>query len=456
MSSEESWLRNRSFALVILLLFSAFVFAFCSPLHGRPEREEELTGSLLTDLELDAAEEGSDFLGYDVTLNLQYSLAETTFESTSTFQDEFTRFFDTQSGFSQQLFEMRSRLSIFDFDSTLSFYPPENRMEYWLTETSLTFAGATVQSTFLLEYTLGFDIPGGGFVDYPAEYGAGLELSLSGDIPGGGSVDISSRFGMEEDEEEILGLERGSGYDIAQEGPGGKWAYGTSSLHYVSTTVDFYDLGFGCCQFDTTTTFSRENGFESTTVDFTMDLKPWPLSLETELAFSAQTKSVTLDPYIAVSGDCFDVYLDLVNTDVHEYRMAVEGFGLEGVKVGPVTFSTITALGDNLYKDSGVDDIKLGASDYVIAPDETTGYELTGYDEILSFRTKKGGNGSYPAYTIGADIYFNMDESDALFDTAQFTGHGTYSPDPQFEMGMGIAVEPDASPRLLFECNVYF
>jgi hypothetical protein len=299
-------------------------------------------------------------------------------------------------------------------------------------------------------------VPGVGFEDYPAKYGAGFEFSVSGKVPRGGSAKINSLFGMERDEFEEIGVQSGSGYDIVQWGQEGKFTYGTNSLHYVSTTVNLFDLSLGCCTFNSETRFSYRSGFEYSEFDFTIDSANLPLGFDATIRFTPQTKSVTLDPYLEINTDCFTTYFDLVEGSLNTYQFEVEGFGLTDVKVGRVNFSSITALKGDLYKDAGASDIILRADDYLIDPDNTDPYEQTEFDEIASISVNPTDTAKYPNYSFGVDFYFDMNDEDTLIDLSLVTGDLTARVSQQFELGMGTSITPDGDVETLLEFDAYF
>lgn len=439
--------KNKLLLAGVFFLVFGLIFSLSALAQG--EEDNILTGSWDNDLYFYPDETGEDFLSYSSQLSLTYRFSSFSLGSTTSFGGT------NGSGLSKQSFNVDGRLGVFDISSDVVFDPENNRLDYWLSEGSLTFAGATLKSVFLLEYHVYELVPGIGYVDYPGEYGAGIEFSVSGDMPGGGSAEISSLFGMEEDEYEILGLQSGSGYDITQWGPEGKFSFGTSSLHYVSTTVEFFGLDLGCCSFDTETKFSARSGFEYTEFDFTIDSTNLPVSFDTTMRFTPQTKSVTLDPYIEISGDCFTTYFDLVEGDPSTFQLELEGFGLD-VKLGNVTFSSVTALKGNLFKARGASHLVLRADDYIIDPNEPQLYEPTPYDEIASISLSPDDTTSYPNHSFGADLYFNMSGEDGLFDISLVTIDLTTRLSPQLELGTGASITPEGDIEALLEIDVSF
>ena len=442
--------------LIIGILFIvSFLLLDGGAVVAQQEEEDVLTGSWKTDLYFHPEPTGDEeFINYNTSLNLNYSLTSFTVESLSSFSN-----INDSTGLTSQSFKIDGTLNIFDISSDVVFDPENNRLDYWLSETSLTFGGATFTSIFLLEYYIWELIPEVR-ID-TGEYGAGFGFSVSGDITGGGSAKITSLFGMVEDEYEILGLQSGSGYDLTTTGPGDtqterRFSYGASELQYVSTTAEFYDLDLGCCQIDNETKFTRKSGFEYTEFDFSIDSTNLPVNFDTTLRFTPQTKSVALDPYIEISGDCFSTYFNLASSDVNTYQLELAGFGLSGVKIGNVTFSSITALQGNLYKNPGASNLVLRADDYIISPTTPDLYTETDYDEIASISLGPSDLSAYPNHDFGLDLYFDMDQEGELFDLSLVTADLASHLSANFDLGTGISITPDGDIEALFEFDVYF
>ena len=378
-------------------------------------------------------------------LNLNYSTGGVSYSSSSTF---------SQDSFKTQDFGVDFTLGLLEVDSTLSFQPQAKRLDYWLTGADFSLGGLGIGNNFLLEY-----------LDQEEGHGAGYELTLSGVLPAGPKMYVTNRFGMEENEAEWLGVEEGSGYTIVTASNQVE-TYGASQFQYVSTTIELTELGFACCSFDSTTRFSEEKGFDYSVFEFELNAKGLPLKLDGKLQFTTQTKSVELDPRIEMDWACFEVYTDLTTADDEDLLgnnstkvdtiggLQIEGFGISGVKLGHITFSSLTALSGNLNRLTDKEDLDLRATDYVLDPDPIYSglYTETAYDEVISVEK----SGEEYGLTFGADIYFDMTGSSSLFDTALFTGNGEYHFTEQFKASAGVALKPERIEKIRLGFDYYF
>lgn len=375
---------------------------------------------------------GSNVLGsFSSELYLNYYSGGIDYTSSSLFKKD---------SYYAQTFGAATSLGMVGVDSTLDFDPQEVRLNYFLAEADLTLADLNIGNTFLLEYTG----DGSGF-------GSGYELELYGELPGGPKMYVTNLFGMEENEAEALEIVRGSGYTI-KTGSSQAGSYGPSQLQYVSTTIEISELSLDCCNFMATTKFSEESGFEHSILEFDLESETLPLKLDGKLKFTSQAKSIELDPKLDLDWACFDVYTDLSTPDDENLLtnsssktstiggLEIEGFGITGVKLGHVTFSSLTALEGNLNRLTDQENMDLRAYDYVLDPDPVYSglYTNTPYDEVISIEKSNRGDDLY----FGADVYFDMSGSDSLFDTALFTGAGNYDLSDQFTMGAGAAIKP--------------
>jgi len=409
------------------------------------EDNPTLTGELSTDLFLYSGSSVAEFPGFNSTLSLTYLFSGLRLKSIS-------RFANTNSHdyvYRGQNFSLDTRIGILDLSSDVVFSPKDQRIDYWLSSASTTFAGFTVTENFLLEF---LDLPPG--IGPGPGYGSGSEIVLNGKTSQGLEIEFSSRFGMEVSELEKEGVEDGSGYDIITNGNEGPFTYSPSSLQYVSSTIKVADHNLGCCEFDSETWFSREKGFEYTEFEFFMNAENMPVSIGADIQYAPRKKSVLIDPQLDVNGSCFDLYLDFSEKDKeNHYNLELKGFGLQGIKISDaVTLDTITSLKGNLYRNAGTNDISLRASGYTIDP-LTPAYYVgpLNFDQVASIAARMNG-----LTNLGLDVYFNMSDSDQLFDFHKFTGDATFVVDRQFTFGTGVEFIPEGRTTFMLEADYSF
>lgn len=397
----------------------------------------DLTGSWENDLNL--GPEPNLLESFSSELDLYYTSGGIDYRSSSLFKKD---------SYYAQSFGASTTLGTLDIDSTLDFDPQAVRLNYFLAEADFRLSGLNIGNTFLLEDTEN------------SGYGAGYQLELSGRFPDGPNLYVNNLLGMESNQAESLGIVRGSGYTIVT------GDYGPSTLQYVSTTVEISEQRFDCCSFTSTTKFSEEEGFEYSNFEFDMESENLPLELWAKLSFSPQTKSVELDPRLDLGWACFEVYTDLSTPDDEDLLvnnstevstiggLEIEGFGITGVDLGHVTFSSLTALKGNLNRLTDQEDMDLRARDYVLDPDPVYSglYVNTPYDEVISIEKSNKGDDVY----FGADVYFDMSGSSSLFDTALFTGAGSFDLSDQFTLGGGVAIKPDKLETVRLSFDYYF
>ena len=420
-----------SSALVLALLFVSFLFT--------PTLEAaSLSGDWENDLFLNPGNSSNAIDKFVSTLTVEYRTGGVSYSSKSVFDKD---------KFDSQVFGADYRIGILDGSSTVSFNPTETRLDYWLNRGNFSLAGARIDTVFLLEYS-----------EDAGSFGAGAELGLSGNLGEGVSADFTSRFGMSENEAEVLGLESGSGYTIVTSHGDNPDAYGPSQLQYVDSELQISGMVLDCCEYDVTTRFSEANGFEETEFEFTIGGEENLMSFDVDLTFSAQTKSVKLHPGISTEWACFDVYTDISTPNADDILgnnstkestingIEIEGFGIFDVSLGHVTLSSLTSLKGNLYKPAGTYNMDLTASDYLIdpQPDYQNLYDSTNYDQILSiYKSSKDFD-----LTYGANVFFDMSGDatgmNSLFNTALFTGNGSYTLSDQFRFGAGFAIKPNS------------
>jgi len=398
----------------------------------------DLSGSWENDLYLDS---GTNMLyKFSSELFLNYNSGGIDYISSSLFKKD---------SYYAQTFGIATSISEVDIDSTLDFDPQESGLNYFLAEAALNLADLNIENTFLLEYT--GDNWG---------FGSGYELELSGELPGGPKMYVTNLFGMEENEAEALGIVRGSGYTI-QTGN-----YGPSQFPYTSTTIEISAQRLDCCTFTSTTKLSGENVFEYSIFEFTVDSTSLPFNLGGKLEFRPQTKSVELNPKLDLDWACFEVYTDLYTGDDENLLvnnatgtsiiggLELEGFGITGLDLGEIAFSSLTALKGDLNRLTDQEDMDLRADDYVLDPDPIYSglYTNIPYDEVISVEKFSEDSDLY----FGADIYFNMSGSLSLFDIGLFTGVSSYDLSDQFTLGAGVAIRPDKLETVRLSFDYYF
>jgi len=219
-------------------------------------------------------------------------------------------------------------------------------------------------------------------------------------------------------------------------------AYGLSAFPYYSTKVTFSGQSLGCCDYTSEIYFTELNGFEYALFEWTMESSNWPLTLDADLKFTPTMKSIHLTPSLEVGWVCdMVVYTDLSgvlanNTTTGSTISGLEvlGFGIEGVELGHVSISGYTALGDYMLSDL---DALASVFDYA-----------SSYDEV--FRIEKS-----DSLSLTADVYFDMTESEGLFDLGLFDLWTSFALSDQFEVGTGVEVSPTAGLTALEFCFDY-
>jgi len=416
--------------LIFILSTLILLFLFPTITYG------SLSGSFKNDLFLNAGT--SSLITYESELDITYRLEGMVFASNSVFHED---------SYHSQQFGVDFGLGALDINSSLSFDPANTRMNYLLAGAGTSLGGVGIDNTLLLEH-----------VDEQTGYGAGYKLTLRTRLPSGPGMYVKNLFGMEENEAALLGLVEGSGYTIVTNG-------GPSGLQYVNTTVEITDLSFDCCDFISTTKFSSQEGFEHTTLEFDLNSTNLPLKLEGKLKFTPQTKSVELNPGIDLDWACFEVYTELTTADDQNHLtggeggvsalggLRIKGFGITKVDLGNLHLSSLTALHENLFRLSTEKNIDLHANDYVLSPDPVYSglYTETDYDEVISIVS----DFETIPLSIGLDTYFNLTD-DNLFGFGLFTGTGRYRISNQFNLSVGLEVNPDSLEQVRLGFDYYF
>lgn len=438
-------------ALTMVLVLVAGVGALAADDEDRP-----FYGTWENTLTLDPNQE-ADYnadnpFRLDSTLEATYTAGGLTFTGEAVF-DYDTREGDElpeESGLTDVEFGMETSVGLLDLTSTVNFNVQTPGLNYWVNQATLTLGGVSITDTFVLQDTKAGADEG---------FGAGMDLAFSGETPGGVSVTVNNYFGMEP----VMDIDGGiwgafypqglisgttfdyntlpyaSGYHIMTDHDldgDGDGRYGPSSMQYVATMLTLDNLSLACCDFSSETLFSEANGFEYTEFAFTIESESLPISLDGWLTFTAQTKSLYLEPSITTDWACFTVYSGLITGEGTEdnvlaansenesviHGFEIRGFGLTGVELGHVEFSAYAALGGNDLYDMTQD---------------LTFYPYGSYNELIRIEKLE----KYPLdFTL--DTYFDMSNG-GLFDLALFVGDMEYELDDEFTIGTGLEVEPD-------------
>lgn len=396
----------------VLVLFTAILFTVSLVgVTGFFANAATLTGSFTNDLTL--TPQTKPIHAYDSKLEMDYEFdGGMIFSSISEF---------SLAGLKDQKFGLEGSISLLDFSSTLDFDPTSmnDPFDSWKGSLSLSAGGLSVSDTLVLKK-----------LD-PNDYGAGMEVTFSGGTPKDVSLTAYNYFGMDSSE------------NITNK----------SSLTYEMTKVVLSGLTLGeCCEFSNTTYFSQT---DSATIksEFaaTIESTNLPVTMDADLTFTPQTKSLQVDPTLDLSWACFEVYTKLESTlgndgpDISGSSISgltVEGFSISDVEFGPVYFSSYTALYGHTVADLGGG--FMGSYDYVT---KNKSVEL---DEV--FQVELDGT-----LDLTLDTYFDMTESGSLFDLALINGDATYEMSDQFDLGMEMFLVPDLGmDKLTLEFDYYF
>lgn len=430
------------FALLLFLVFVAFA-------HSLTVYGNELSGSWKNDIYM--SPQSSSISGFESTLDVNYTVGGILFSSESVY---------TRNQFYSQSFGLDYRLGILDVSSTLSLDPSDSSLKYWLSEGQFSMGGVWFNTKLLLEYMESVD-----------GYGSGAEFGVSGNLGDGVGIEIKSHFGMEVDEAEALGLVPGSGYDIVTSHGAQTDSYGPSQLQYVDTEIEVTGLQVGCCTVDVSTGLSEALGFKETEFEFQIGGDESPVIFDVDLEFKTQTdsimKSVELDPSLRTDWGCFNVFTSLSTGDAENLltgststieAININGYGVSGVTLGNLTFSSITSLSGNLYRPPDTRNIDLRATDYLIEPPQKFAslFRETDYDEIVSLVKSS----EVSDLSLAIDLYFDMDADEvdevSMFNVALVTGDARFQVSDQFSLGAGIAIKPLAVETTRLSFDYYF
>lgn len=262
-------------------------------------------------------------------------------------------------------------------------------------------------------------------VPVAAAFATGLTLEVSGTLLSGMGVTTTVHFG-------------------APMGPGAPPA-NPCALDFSSAEL-FLDGFPWCCVYVGLRTVFDCEGFDRAEIDFDLSALDGVLSLDGDLVFQLQTKTLTLTPQFQFGADAC-VWVNVgVDPEVvwgssgrgPIEAIVVRGFGVTGCDVGAAEFGMIASIAGGLYKSKGANDIGIRANGYYIALDPSVApnrYEETDYDMVLTL--EHGFNNA----ELAVDVYFDPDAS-RLFDLALITAEYVYRLSSSFEFSLGFGLDP--------------
>ncbi len=324
---------------------------------------QAITGHWRIDLEIDPLSASFvDAFGYSTELLVKYTIGDWTFSSLSRL-DETT--------WADQDFSAVGRLGGFTIASALGFDPDVPEFEKWTTTTTVELMGVTFSGTFSL---------------YDED--AFFTLNARGTA---GDVGISAtiRFGDDDDP-------------------------GECDLDYDSLQIGV-DFPFCCAEVDATAYFDCD-GFERIVFEldnFLLPEFPW-VTIDIEIEFTVQSKSLTVTPDFDFSFICVEFYIGVETVDPLTFETVhIDGFKFE-CDVGNVQFTAISFW---------------GAGEFVSKPGI-----LGDYWEMYMIENDE--DACCGPFDFEAAVFF--DENSAyLFDVAEFTFEMSIEFTPSLEFSMG-------------------
>lgn len=274
-----------------------------------------------------------------------------------------------------------------------------------------------------------------------SNYGAGLQLAVSGMKVSGVSVELKTRLGMVPNPGEMVGDDPGSGYDVFNSD--GRYT------GYTGSDLEFDGIEFGPVRLDTTSSFTAEDGYDKTDVEFSLEEESLNFELDGTMTYSSDEKSISLEPSLDLEWACFDVYTAIKPDELTEENNAmtglkVKGYGMDELQLGDVKVSFLNTVGDTkLQRRSGMADWRLRASDYELSSESEFSYESrsfvygeTDYDGVLSL---EGGGGNLE---VAVDTYWENEDT-GLFGISEVTGEGSYRISESFKLTNGLVIDSD-------------
>ena len=294
-------------------------------------------------------------------------------------------------------------------------------LEYWVNKGIVNYGGFSYSGIFLLEKA-----------QSETSYSSGLELSVSGTKISGLAVELTARFGMYPDPAELVAGTEGSGYDVFD-------PLGGRIDGYTGSEIIIQGVTLGSARFDSTTKFSSKQGFESTSLEFTLEEASDLFRVDGSIKYSPEEKSISLTPRLDLNFACFDVYSrfspeGLTNSSAIVNGLSIDGYGIEKIQLGDVRVGLLQALGkETVSRPPGKYDYELRASDYTFPPPgEKAFYKETDYTGVLSI---SGGAGNL---NLASDFYWGGGSN--LFGLTNLTGEAEYRLSESFELITGLAI----------------
>ncbi len=274
-----------------------------------------------------------------------------------------------------------------------------------------------------------------------SNYGTGLQLAVSGMKVSGVSLELKTRLGMVPNPGEMVGDDPGSGYDV----------FNSDGRYdgYTGSDVEINGIEFGEVRLDTTSSFSAEDGYEETEVEFSLEEESLDFELDGTMTYSPDEKTLSLEPSLDLEWACFDVYTEIQPGELTEEKneitgLNLKGYGMDELQIGNLKVSFLETIGDTkLQRRSGEADWRLRASDYELSSETEFSYEgrsfvynKTDYDGVLSL---EGGGGNLE---VAVDTYWEKEET-GFFGIGEVTGEGSYRISESFELTNGVVINSD-------------
>jgi len=219
---------------------------------------------------------------------------------------------------------------------------------------------------------------------------------------------------------------------------------------YTGTTIALEAFPWGCAHTDIDFVFDT-GGFKKVVVD--VDIDPWEgiLVLDGTVEFTLEEKTLNLTPYLTVGEQCIWVSVGIEpqaigpgTTNTIE-QLVFRGFGISEDEIGTVTFSTISSIGNGLYRSKGASDIDLHTDGYYVAlaPDAYPGaWFQTDYTTVITIQSDAATFiGGFTSSQLILDFYFGTSAA-SLFDFALFTAEWQHEMSEAFSYRIAVQFDP--------------